>query len=198
MIDYTCTYESKTIRSLLEAVETAKNYSILSIKNTFYAFKLFLWHSHENYWMAIPEYEISCKLDYPTHESSNFETILKVTDDENLSKTITQAICVYYQNKEDVVDIERYISNLNGQLNSYNVSVVLYDPLINMYHLLYLINRETDECTMLTLSSDMAYYNVSVPFISQLNMYYDHCDIETSSIYLDKDIKQIRKECSNR
>ena len=198
MIDYTCTYEGKTIHSLLEIVETSENYSILSIKNAFYEFKLFLWHSYESYWMAIPEYEISCKLDYPTHETVNFKTIHKVTNDEDLSKTIAQAICGYYQSKKNVVDIEKYISSLNGQINSYKVSVVLYDPLIKMYHLLYLINKEKDECTMLTISSDMTYYNISVPFISQLNMYYDHCDIETSSIYLNKDIEKIRKECSNR
>lgn len=198
MIDYTCTYEGKTIRSQLEVIEITENYSILSIKNTFYEFKLFLWHSSEKYWMAIPEYEISCKLDYPTHELSNLETILKVTNDEKFSETIAQAICSYYQNKEDVVDIEGYISNLKGQINSDKVSIVLYDPLIQMYHLLYLINKEADECTMLTISTDKTYYNTSVPFISQLNMYYDHCDIENSSIYLNKDIKEIRKECSNR
>ena len=98
--------------------------------------------------------------------------------------------------KENRTDIEEYIKHLPGRINTYKSSVVLYDPYIRAYHLLYLINRKKDDCTMLTMpvKKDDGYCEVSTPFISQLNAFYNHCEIIKTSPYLQKDIRILMKK----
>lgn len=197
MIDYMCSYSRKSWKASVVFVEKAANYTMLNIRSDlFEGMNVFLWHKNEEYWLAIPEIEASCFLAYPTDTFWNFESIARSIKNKYVAKTIACGITEYFKKKDIRTDIEEYIKHLSGRINTYKSSVVLYDPYIRAYHLLYLINRKKDDCTMLTMpvKKDDGYCEVSTPFISQLNAFYNHCEIIKTSPYLQKDIRILMKK----
>ena len=92
-----------------------------------------------------------------------------------------------------MTNIEAYINQLPGNRNTNKISVVLYDPFWNNYHLLYKINKQRDTCAMMSTSIDTNHtrVEVSLPFISQLNEYYSHCKIDEFNDWLGVSAKDI-------
>lgn len=84
------------------------------------------------------------------------------------------------------MDIEKYINTLKGNRNNRKISVVLYDPAWNNHHYIFMINRKQDQCLMMStfIFSGEKYIELTSPFISQLNTYYGHCEIEETHDFL--------------
>ncbi len=100
MIDYICTYKDETWKASVEVKERSDKYSILQIQNKYKDLEIFLWHSQDNYWLAIPSVTLSCTLAYPTDEFWNYESLYRYTEDEMISKTIAVGISTYYKTKD--------------------------------------------------------------------------------------------------
>lgn len=92
-----------------------------------------------------------------------------------------------------MTNIEELIKQLHGNRNTNKISVVLYDPVWNNYHLIYKINKQRDTCVMMSTSIDTNHTSVevSLPFISQLNEYYSHCVVDKSNEWIGIAVKDI-------
>lgn len=96
MIQYICNYKNEKWLSSLEIIEESNKYSILQIQSKFNNLKVFLWHNHNEFWLSILSYSLTCVLAYPTDEFWNYESLYHHTEDGILSKTISLGISAYY------------------------------------------------------------------------------------------------------
>ena len=99
------------------------------------------------------------------------------------------------------MSIEEYIKRLpKKELNSNRISVVLYDPNWNNYHLMYKINVRKDTCIMMSTSiyPGMNFTELTLPFISQLNAYYGHCVIDKSNTLIGLKSIEAKKKLENK
>ena len=78
-------------------IERSDKYSILKIESKFKDLEIFLWHSNNNFWLAIPNETLSVNLSYPDDEFWNYESLYHYTKDEIISKTIVKGISTYYK-----------------------------------------------------------------------------------------------------
>ena len=92
-----------------------------------------------------------------------------------------------------MTNIEEWINLLHGNRNTNKISVVLYDPVWNSYHLIYKINKRHDTCVMMSISNEPnnQYVELSLPLMSQLNEYYSHCVIDESNEWIGIAAKDI-------
>lgn len=100
-------------------------------------------------------------------------------------------------------NIEEYIKALHGKIHTNNISVVLYDEEYDVYHYIYRIRRNVNECEMLSVNYKMIEcFDLTLPFINQLNRYYGHCRIlsddphigQNAHILCEKLNQQIREQ----
>lgn len=97
MANYICTYDEQTWCASYKIIEQNDKYSILQIQSKYKDLEIFLWHSDNRFWLAIPSVALSCTLSYPTDEFWNYESLHRYTDDEMISKTIALGISAYYK-----------------------------------------------------------------------------------------------------
>lgn len=97
MTNYLCNYNDEKWRASYEVIERCDKYSILKIESKFKDLEIFLWHSNNNFWLAIPSETLSISLSYPDDEFWNYESLYRNTQDEIISKTIVKGISTYYK-----------------------------------------------------------------------------------------------------
>lgn len=97
MTKYICTYDDEIWYASYRVVERNNTYSILQIQSKYKDLEIFLWHSNNHFWLAIPNDALSCTLSYPTDEFWNYENLYRYTQDEMVSKTIAMGISTYYK-----------------------------------------------------------------------------------------------------
>lgn len=97
MTNYLCNYNDEKWRASYEVIERCDKYSILKIESKFKDLEIFLWHSNNNFWLAMPSETLSISLSYPDDEFWNFESLYRNTQDEIISKTIVKGISTYYK-----------------------------------------------------------------------------------------------------
>lgn len=96
--------------------------------------------------------------------------------------------------------IEEYINNLKGNRNNSKISIALYDAKNDNYHFIYRINKLKDTCMMASTSiyPDVHFIELSLPFISQLNEYYGHCQIDEDNEFIGMNYEEIDKILKER
>ena len=97
MRNYICTYNDERWCASYEVIEKCDKYSILKIESKFKDLEIFLWHSNNNFWLAVPSEVLSVNLSYPDDEFWNYENLYHYTQDEIISKTIVKGISTYYK-----------------------------------------------------------------------------------------------------
>lgn len=97
MTNYICTYNDEKWNASYKIIEKCDKYSILKIESKFKDLEIFLWHSNNHFWLAMPSETLSISLSYPDDEFWNFESLYRNTQDEILSKTIVKGISTYYK-----------------------------------------------------------------------------------------------------
>jgi hypothetical protein len=86
-------------------------------------------------------------------------------------------------------NIEEYIKALKGEVHTNRISVVLYDEEYDIYHYISKIRRNANECEMLSVNYKMIeYFDLTLPFIDQLNHYYGHCSILRDDPHIGQDV----------
>ena len=68
-----------------------------TLESKFKELEIFLWHSNNHFWLAIPNETLSVNLSYPDDEFWNYESLYHYTKDEIISKTIVKGISTYYK-----------------------------------------------------------------------------------------------------
>lgn len=92
-------------------------------------------------------------------------------------------------------NIEKYIQALKGNIYTNRISLVLYDGELDIYHYVYKIQRKTNECEMLSINYRQSkYYDITLPFIDQLDPYYGHCQILKEDPHIGQHIRVILNE----
>lgn len=192
MLEYNCQYNDEIWNSSIKNIKEEMGYSILEIEGKSSRMMTYIGKNDEQYWCFFPEYELSSSLSYPDDLFWNIEKLQRVFDNPYDAVTISYGIQAYYSYKRLMTsDIEDYIAHLKGKIYTSKVSVVLYDQSIKMYHLIFKIQRSRDDCIMLSFRKKNNCYEISEPFLSQLNYYYGHCQILEESHYKGKDIHNI-------
>lgn len=97
MTNYICTNNDERWNASYKIIERCDKYSILKIDSKFKDLKIFLWHSNNNFWLAMPSETLSINLSYPDDEFWNYESLYRYTQDEIISKTIVKGISTYYK-----------------------------------------------------------------------------------------------------
>lgn len=97
MRNYICTYNDEKWDASYKIIERCDKYSILKIESKFKDLEIFLWHSNNNFWLAMPSETLSVNLSYPDDEFWNYENLYHNTQDEIISKTIVKGISTYYK-----------------------------------------------------------------------------------------------------
>lgn len=97
MRNYICTYNDEKWNASYKIIEKYDKYSILKIESKFKDLEIFLWHSNNNFWLAMPSVTLSISLSYPDDEFWNYESLYRNTQDEIISKTIVKGISTYYK-----------------------------------------------------------------------------------------------------
>lgn len=97
MKKYICTYDDEAWYASYEVIERNNKYSILRIQSKYKNLEIFLWHSNNSFWVAVPDETLSCTLSYPSDEFWNYESLHHCTQDEMISKTISMGISTYYK-----------------------------------------------------------------------------------------------------
>lgn len=97
MTNYVCTYKDEKWYASYKIIERSDKYSILKIESKFKDLEIFLWHSNNNFWLAMPNETLSINLSYPDDEFWNYESLYHNTQDEIISKTIVKGISTYYK-----------------------------------------------------------------------------------------------------
>lgn len=97
MTNYICTYNGEKWNASYKIIEKCDKYSILKIESKFKDLEIFLWHSNNHFWLAMPSETLSIDLSYPDDEFWNFESLYRYTQDEIISKTIVKGISTYYK-----------------------------------------------------------------------------------------------------
>lgn len=97
MANYLCTYNNQKWYASYSVIEENDKYSILQIQSDYKDLEIFLWHSNNHFWLAMPSEILSCTLSYPTDEFWNYENLHHYTNDEIVSKTIALGISAYYK-----------------------------------------------------------------------------------------------------
>lgn len=94
-----------------------------------------------------------------------------------------------------MTNIEEYIKNKRGRLYTKNITVILYDKQRDIYHYLFKINRNKDECLMMTSPTNNTFgiIDLHFPFISQLNYYYGDCSIVSNHSYLGMSYEKVKR-----
>lgn len=97
MTNYVCTYNNEKWYASYKIIEKGDKYSILKIESKFKELEIFLWHTNNNFWLAMPSETLSISLSYPDDEFWNYENLYRNTQDEIVSKTIVKGISTYYK-----------------------------------------------------------------------------------------------------
>lgn len=97
MTNYICTYNDEKWNASYKIIEKSDKYSILKIESKFKDLEIFLWHSNNHFWLAMPSETLSINLSYPDDEFWNYESLYHYTQDEIISKTIVKGISTYYK-----------------------------------------------------------------------------------------------------
>lgn len=94
-----------------------------------------------------------------------------------------------------MTNIEEYIKNKKGRLYTNNITVILYDQQKDIYHFLFKINKNKDECLMMTSPTNGTFGSTELnfPFISQLNYYYGDCTIISDHSYLGMRYEKVKE-----
>lgn len=93
MINYECKYSNETWEASVIPIEKAKDYSRLRItSDLFNDVNVFLWHKDSEYWLSIPENEITCMLAYPT---DTFGILKQLLDAQMINIFLKQYQLVY-------------------------------------------------------------------------------------------------------
>lgn len=96
-------------------------------------------------------------------------------------------------------NIEEYIKKLSGKVNTCKISVVLYDEANNIYHYIYKIKRNINECEMISVNYEsIEDFDISLPFINQLNQYYNHCRILTDDSHIGQNARSLCNRFNQR
>lgn len=195
MLEYNCQYNDELWNSSIKNIKEEIGYSILEIEGKSSRIVTYVGKSDEQYWSFFPEYELSTSLSYPDDLFWNIEKLQRLFGNPYDAVTVSYGIQTYYSYKNELSsNIEDHIAHLRGRIYTKKVSVVLYDHSIEMYHLIFNIQKSQDTCMMLSFRKNNDYFEISEPFISQLNYYYDHCQILEESCYKKKDIHNIISE----
>lgn len=200
MLSYQCQFNDEIWNSSIVDMNEKIDYTILEIEGKSSRIITYIGKNDEQYWCCFPEYELSSGLSYPDDVFWNIEKLQCVFHNPYDAVTVTYGIKAYYEYRDSVSeDIEKYISCIGGRIYTNKVSVILYDRASEIYHLLFKIRRNRDECMMLSIRIGNGYYDdMSSPMITQLNYYFGHCHILKDSPYIGTDIDTIIKKLKKR
>lgn len=204
MLEYKCRYNNDEWISSIRNIKEEIGYSILDIEGKSSRIVTYLGRNDDQYWCFFPLQELSSHLSYPNDLFWNSEKLESIFGNAYDAVTVARGIQEYHAYKQQTAssDIERYIRCLKGKIYSSRISAVLYDKAVNEYHLIFNIRKTHDTCHMLSFTdSDQGigyYYDLSEPFITQLNYYYGDCQILEDSEYIGKNYTDIIKTIKER
>lgn len=203
MLEYKCHYNNDEWISSIRNIKEEMGYSILDIEGKSSKIVTYLGRNDDQYWCFFPIQELSSQLSYPNDLLWNSEKLENIFGNAYDAITVARGIQEYHAYKQSVSsDIEQHIRHLKGKIYSSRISAVLYDKTVNEYHLIFNIRKTHDICNMLSFIDNdkdiRYYYDLSEPFITQLNYYYGHCQILEDSEYIGRDYTDIIKTIKER